>query len=319
MGNLIFLCRKIESEAWNVFTKAVPGECRIVLIDPNETKKAASQIATTDYLITYRSGHVSPEIIDVAKHLKLIHTMGQGVDHLPVRKARSRGIYVCNNGGANSRSVAELTIFLILALLRRIRPFTDSFKSGQFQGKADIRSVHEFCDKTIGILGFGNIGRYVAKLSHGFGANVVFYGRTAVSHDVRIGFKARQVGFDELLSISDIVTLHMPSNPGTKGIINWQKLSMMKSNAYLINTSRADLVNQADLIRALKEKEIAGAGLDVWEPEPPDPENQLIHMDNVFVTPHIGALAWENWEPRVQAAWKNIRRVSEGKEPINQV
>jgi phosphoglycerate dehydrogenase-like enzyme len=245
--------------------------------------------------------------------------MGQGTDHLPLQKAKEQGIYVCNTGGANSLSVAELTIFLILALLRRIQPLSDFLKKGKFQGNTDIRSVHEFYDKTIGIMGFGNIGRRVAKLSFGFGANVIFHDKMEVPYSVKADFKARQVDLDELLSTSDIVTLHLPSIIGTKGMIDWKKLSMMKPTTYLINTSRADLVNQADLLRALNEKKIAGAGLDVWEPEPPDPENLLLHMDNVVATPHIGALAWENWKPRDQAAWKNVIRVAEGKEPMNQV
>jgi phosphoglycerate dehydrogenase-like enzyme len=320
LGKLVFICRNIEPESRDVFFEEAPVGCQVVIANPNEgAQKTALQITDADYLVTYRSGHIPFKLIDAAKHLKLIQTMGQGTDHLPLRQARERGIYVCNMGGANTLSVAELTILLILATLRRLQPLSDSLKQGKFQGSTEITSVHEIYDKTVGIIGFGNIGRRVASLLYGFGANIIFHEKLEVPYAVKADFKARQVGLDELLSTSDIVTLHIPSLKSTKGMIDWKKLSMMKQTAYLINTSRADLVNQADLLRALNEKKIAGAGLDVWEPEPPDPENPLLHMDTVVATPHIGSLAWENWRPRVQITWGNVLRVAEGKEPLYQV
>lgn len=319
-SNLVFLCRRIEQESWEAFIKEAPDGCHVSLVNPMEGgKKATRKIFEADYLVTYRSGHIPFKLVSRSKNLKLIQTMGQGTDHLPLRQAKDRGIYVCNTGGANSLSVAELTILLMLAALRRIRPLTDSLKKGKFQGDTDITSTHEIYDKTVGIIGFGNIGRRVAKLLYGFGANIIFHEEQEVPYGVKADFKARQVELDELLTTSDIITLHIPLLASTKGMIDWKKLSMMKPTAYLINTSRADLVNQADLLRALNEKKIAGAGLDVWDPEPPDPKCPLIHMDTIFATPHIGSLAWENWKPRVQIAWRNVVRVAEGKEPLNQV
>ena len=162
-------------------------------------------------------------------------------------------------------------------------------------------NTHELYEKTLGIVGFGNIGKRVAHLAYGFGANIIFYEKLDIPYATKADLQARQVSLEELLTTADIVTLHVPSMEASRNLITWKELSLMKPTAYIINTSRGAVINEADLIRALNEKKIAGAGIDVWEPEPPDPKNPLLHMENVVATPHAGAMAWENWRPRVQS------------------
>jgi len=269
--------------------------------------------------VTYRSGRMPFKLFEPAKHLKLVQTTGQGTDHLPVKQLWEKGVFVCNTGGANALSVAELAIMLMLATIRRLQPLSASLKAGTWQGDSDIMNTHELYNKTVGIIGFGNIGRRVAHLAYGFGASIIFYERLEIPYSMKADLKARQVSLEELLTTADIVTLHVPSMEATRNLITWKELSLMKPTAYIINTSRGAVINEADLIRALNEKKIAGAGLDVWEPEPPDTKDPLLHMDNVVATPHMGALAWENWRPRVQVIWNNILKVSAGKEPASQV
>jgi phosphoglycerate dehydrogenase-like enzyme len=124
---------------------------------------------------------------------------------------------------------------------------------------------------------------------------------------------------DELFAQSDIVTIHIPSMASTKGMIGWNELSKMKPTAYLINTSRGAVLDEKALIRALQEKKIAGAGIDVWDPEPPKPDNPLLHMPNVVATPHSAGPAWEIWQPSFEVMWTNAVLVSEGKQPLGQV
>jgi phosphoglycerate dehydrogenase-like enzyme len=270
-------------------------------------------------LVTFGSGRVPFELFKPLKQLKIVHTTGQGTDHLPVKQLWEKGVFVCNTGGGNAVSVAELTLLLILATLRRLQPLSASLKAGSWLGNSSMMNTHELYGKTLGIVGYGNIGKRVAHLAYGFGANIIFYKKREIPYATKADLQAGQVSLEELLATADIVTLHVPSTEASRNLITWKELSLMKPAAYIINTARGAVINEADLIRALKEKKIAGAGIDVWEPEPPDPHNPLLHMENVVATPHAGALAWENWQPRVRVIWSNLIKVSEGKEPLNQV
>jgi phosphoglycerate dehydrogenase-like enzyme len=319
-GKVVFISHTLEKESWQVFLEEAPKGRQIEVVSPGDGEaKMAQAVADADYVVTYRSGRMPFKLFEPAKHLKLVQTTGQGTDHLPVKQLWEKGVFVCNTGGANALSVAELAIMLMLATIRRLQPLSASLKAGTWQGDSDIMNTHELYNKTVGIIGFGNIGRRVAHLAYGFGASIIFYERLEIPYSMKADLKARQVGLEELLTTADIVTLHVPSMEATRNLITWKELSMMKPTAYIINTSRGAVINEADLIRALNEKKISGAGLDVWEPEPPDTRDPLLHMDNVVATPHMGALAWENWRPRVQVIWNNILKVSEGKEPANQV
>jgi phosphoglycerate dehydrogenase-like enzyme len=156
-------------------------------------------------------------------------------------------------------------------------------------------------------------------LCYSFGTNIIFSERFFVPHAIKADFKGNQVSLDELLSSSDIVTIHLPAFQSNVGMIGWEQLTKMKPSAYIINTSRGTIIDETALIRALNEKKIAGAGLDVWDPEPPDPENPLLQMTNVVATPHYAGGGAENRKWGYEAVWRNILLVSEGKEPLNMV
>jgi phosphoglycerate dehydrogenase-like enzyme len=317
---VVFISRKIVPELWKVVLDEAPKGWTIDYVSPNDGEaKVARAIADANFIVTFGSGRVPFKVFEPLKQLKIVQTTGQGTDHLPLKQLWDKGVFVCNTGGVNALSVAELVIMLILATLRRLQPLSASLKAGTWLGNTNMLNTHELYDKTLGIVGFGNIGKRVAHLAYAFGANIIFYETLEVPYAVKANLKARQVSLDELLRTADIVTLHVPSIEATRNLITWKELSMMKPTAYIINAARGAVINQDDLIRALNEKKIAGAGLDAWEPEPPDPNNPLLHMENVVATPHAGATAWENWRPRVQTIWSNILRVSEGRPPLNQV
>ncbi len=258
-------------------------------------------------------------LIENAKKLKLIQTGGQDVGLLPVEAALKRGIYVANAGGANAISVSEFTVLLMMMCLRRVLQFNQTIKQGKWRGDLPRNGSFELYDKTVGIIGLGNIGRRVAKLVYGYGANVIYYERFFVPYALRADFKGKPVTLEELLKQSDIVTVHIPSFTANRAIIGWQQLNMMKRTAYLINTSRGANIDEAALIKALQQGVIAGAGIDVWSPEPPDPKNPLLNMPNVVATPHSAATAWENTAPSAETVWRNVVMVSEGKVPLNRI
>ena len=316
-GKVVALMRRKDILRWDEVMCVKPAGWEAALVDLDDgEEKAAKELEDAHYLLAL-GGRVSVRVLEAAKQLKLIQTWGMGTDHLPVEWCMENGIPVANAGGANSIAVAEYTVLLMLTCLQRFLLFNHSVREGIFQGSTEQAGSHELYDKTVGIIGFGNIGRRVAKLCYGFGANIIYFERFFVPYALRADLKARPVGFEELLSSSDIVTLHVPAFAANKKMIGTEELNKMKTSAYLINTSRGDVVDEAALIRALQEKRIAGAGLDVFDPEPPEASNPLLKMDNAVVSPHIAGLSDENMKPRCETIWRNVLLVSEGKPPLN--
>ena len=321
-GKVVVLSNLTDPEPWEIFMDKKPVGWQVSLVNPNDSEqKIMKELEDAQYLATYNSGNVPSKFIDTAKQLKLIQAIGMDVGHLPMKWALEKGIPVCNLGGANAIAVAEHAVLLMLICLRRFTLINQSIREGKFRKNIDNwnKGQHQLYDKTIGIVGFGNIGRRVASLCYSFGTNIIYFERMFVPYSVRAESKACPVSLDELLSKSDIVSLHIPSFKSNRGLIGWEELCKMKPSAYIINTSRGVVIDEAALIRALNEKRIAGAGLDVWEPEPPDPKNPLLQMMNVAATPHVAGTVWENWGPRCESTWRNILLISEGKEPLNRI
>ena len=319
-GKVLVYTRDMDPEAWDLLMAEKPAGWEVTVVQPKDgEEKIAKEMVDTEYLLTLGSGPVSLKVLEAAKQLKLMQTGGQDVGHLPVQWALDKGIPVANAGGSNAISVSEHVVLLMLACLRRLLPFNQTIREGKWRGDLDRKSSHELYDRTVGIVGFGNIGRRIAKLCYGFGANIIYFERFFVPYALRADFKARPVDLDELLSTSDIVTLHVPSFASNRGMIGWEQFNKMKPTAYIINASRGVIIDQDALIRALNEKVIAGAGIDVWDPEPPDPKNPLLQMPNVVATPHAAATAWENVQPSYETVWRNVVMVSEGKEPLNRI
>ncbi len=319
----VVLRGKFETEVREAFVAEAPPNTQIVIVDPTATNERdiAKQLEDADFLVCYRAcGRIPNETIQGVKRLKLIHQTGQGTDHIPVRFASEMGIPVTNAGGGNAVSVAEYTVLLMLATLRCLLSSVEAIRQGKRSADLTNKYLHQLYQKTVGIVGFGNIGRWVAKLLRGFDARVIFFDAVDIPQSVADELQAHRVSLDELLSRADVVTLHVPLQESTRGMIGWKQLNMMKTSAILVNTARGAVVDEEALIRALQQDVIAGAGLDVLTNEPPSPSNPLLHMDNVVVTPHAAAVRiWEDILPMVKLTWENVSRVLEGKEPRNVV
>jgi phosphoglycerate dehydrogenase-like enzyme len=321
IGKVVVLTRgPMDKDRKDIFMSETPKGWQPIFVGVNEGEaKIVAEMADAEYVLTLGSGPTSQKWYEGAKKLKLIQTGGQDTGHLPVRWALEHNIFVANAGGANAISVAENVILLILACLRRFPQFTKEISAGNWRGTLDRKSSHELYCQTVGIIGFGNIGRRVAYLCYAFGANVIYHERFFVPYALRADTRARPVGLDELLRTADIVTLHVPSFSANRKMIDYEALCKMKPTAYLINTSRGANVDEDALVRALNEKKITAAALDVFDPEPPKPDNPLLNMPNVIATPHISATAWENTRPGFETVWRNVVLVSEGKDPLNRI
>lgn len=226
---------------------------------------------------------LSGNVIMGCPKLKLICVAFTGIDHVDQETCKKRGIVIHNAAGYAVHAVSELAIGLMIALLRRIIPADAKTRTRGTNGES---AGHELFGKTVGVVGCGHIGLQVARLANAFGCHVLGFD----PHVVKVGdVSMEQVELDELLSRSDIVTLHLPLMPETRGFIGQDQLTNLKPSAILINTARGPIVEQAALIDALTQKRLAGAGLDVFDLEPPLPANHpILTAPNTVLTPHIG-------------------------------
>jgi lactate dehydrogenase-like 2-hydroxyacid dehydrogenase len=241
------------------------------------------------------------EMIDKAPKLEIISCMGAGYDTIDYQYAGSKGIWVMNAPYATTQPTAELTIALILCLSRRVfnfnRLFLKNGKAGGFSAFIEpfdnAPSPTVIFGKTLGIIGLGKIGKAVAVKAKGLGMNIIYYDAIKAPADIEAELGARYVSFEELLKASDVVTLHTPYTRENHHLMDAGQFKLMKNTAYIINAARGKLMNERALIEAIKNREISGAALDVFEMEP-EVTQELFGMDEVLITPHIGTAAAES-------------------------
>ena len=257
------------------------------------------------------------EFFRSAPKLKLVQLLSAGYDRVDVESARKAKVPVANNGGANAIAVAEHTVLLMLAVLKQLVRFHQDVVAGKWRPPASSESpVYELSARTVGIIGLGNIGKKVARRAAAFDARVQYHDILRLTEAEEDALGVRFVLLNELLRTSDIVTLHVPLNDSTRGMIGARELSQMKSGAILVNTCRGPVVDENALYEALKGKRLAGAGLDVLVEEPPAKNHPLFTLPNVTLTPHSAGPTWENWTARFRNGFDNIERVAAGRKPL---
>ena len=270
-------------------------------------------IAEADYAISGQVA-VSGAVLRAGKRLKLLHKWGVGVDNLDIETARELGIRVARTTGSNSTAVAEFTIGLMICALRHIPHGHFALQNGEWRNWRG-QSPFLLSGKTVGLVGFGAIGKAVARLLSGFGCVVLYTKprRIGADEETRLGVVFAEL--PELLARSDVVSLHCPLTPATAGLIDRAALSSMKPTAVLVNAARGGIVAERDLAWALRNRVIHAAAVDVYEIEPLPATSPLLHVDNLTLTPHLGAMAADTFEPTVRRMFANIARVSRG-EPV---
>ncbi|MBS1253025.1 MAG: Hydroxypyruvate reductase [Anaerolineales bacterium] len=253
---------------------------------------------------------VTPDVINRAARLRVLSRFGVGVDNIDLKAASRRGIVVTNTPGANSVSVAELTIGLMLALARHIAHHDCIVKQG---GWERIRGV-ELSGGLLGLVGLGSIGQAVAQRALGFGMRIVYYDPLPPPQEVIDSLPASACTFEDTLSQSDVVSLHCPLNDNTRRLINRRAIERMKPSALLINTARGGLVDEVALYDGLAQGKISGAASDVFTQEPPR-DSSLLALDNFIATPHIGASTRQAAVRVGQMAAENALAVLRGERP----
>jgi phosphoglycerate dehydrogenase-like enzyme len=269
-----------------------------------------------DYLIGLGDASMNDAFYARARKLKLVQLLSAGYDRCDIEAARRAGVPICNNGGANSVAVAEHTLMLMLAVCRRLIWQHQNVAGGRWRGNNwQDKHIYELEGKTLGIIGLGTIGKKVARLARAFDMKVIYFDILRLNEAQEDAVGARFRLFDEVLAQSDIVSLHVPLLASTRHMISKRELGLMQRHAYLINTCRGPVVDEKALTIALSEGTIAGAGLDVFDTEPPPSDNPLFTLENVILTAHLAGPTWENRAKRFRNAFDNILRVHRGQAP----
>ncbi|MFN3654258.1 MAG: 2-hydroxyacid dehydrogenase [Candidatus Nitrosotenuis sp.] len=285
---------------------------------PMPQRLLKEKIKDVDGLVCFPYDVIDKEILDVAKNLKVISTYSVGYDHIDLAEAKLRGIKIGYTPVVLTNATADLTIALMVDLMRRVTEGDRLIRAGKWSvifGAYDYVGM-DLEGKTLGIFGMGRIGQAVAKRANAFGMRIIYHSRNRLSRSLENKLHAKYVNFDELIRKSDVLSIHVPYKKETAKIINIKIFKKMKKSALLVNTARGKIVNESDLIRALRSKLIAGAALDVFEREPLDKHSPLIKMENVVLAPHIGSSTAETRAKMAQITVQNLVLGLKGKKMI---
>jgi D-3-phosphoglycerate dehydrogenase len=303
----VLLSKTIQPAAMDLLA----GKVEPVILSDNSVETTKRLVADVEGIILRTNIKVTREIVDAAPHLKIISRTGVGVDNVDVPAATEKGILVCHTPGLNAPSVAEQTLALILSLAKQLKMMDNAVRTGNWQIRYASKSV-DLEGKMLGLVGVGRIGSSVAqKCRLAFNMKVIAYD----PYVKQVEGVELCSSLDQVFREADFVSIHVPYMKETHHLVDARLLGLMKPDSCLINTSRGEVVDEKALIEVLKNASIAGAGLDVFEKEPPSSDNPLFKFDNVISSPHSAALSRECELKLAMAAAQAVVDYAEGKQP----
>jgi len=301
-------------EVLEIARALAPRGFELVIADPG-TPTFYEAAADAEYYLGL-ARQMGSEFFRSAPKLRLVQLLSAGYDRVDIEAARKAKVPVANNGGANAVAVAEHTIMLMLAVLKRLVRFHNEVVAGQWHVGGAAGRIYELSGRRLGIIGLGNIGKKVARRAAAFDMPIRYHDIVRLAEHEEDALGVQYALLDELLRTSDVLTLHVPLTDSTRGLIGARELALMQPGAIIVNTSRGPVIDEDALYQALKEQRIAGAGLDVMVEEPPAPAHPLFTLPNVTLTPHSAGPTWENWTARFRNGFDNIQRVAAGRRPL---
>jgi phosphoglycerate dehydrogenase-like enzyme len=304
-----------SAETGEIARELAPAGFELALVQP-ESPQFGAALGEAEYIVCYPNVKMPDGFYRAAPRLRLVQLLSAGYDNVDLEAARRAKVPVANNGGANAISVAEHAVMLMLTVARRVIWQHASVAAGRWRGNGPSPRMYELYGKTLGIVGLGTIGKKVARLGRAFGMRVEYYDIARLSEDAEDALGVRFRLLSELIGNADVVSLHVPLNDSTHHLIGEGELARMKPTAILINTSRGPVVDEAALCGALADGNLFGAGLDVFDPEPPQADNPLLQLDNVVLTAHFAGPTWDNHVARFRNAFDNVQRVARGEPPL---
>ena len=307
-----------NSDLLESFAGNAPEGAEIKWVDSTQSVERQAEDLRDVAAVIVAPSKYSVELARLTPSVRLVQTTSAGTDMIDKQTLGELGIRVANNGGGNAVSVAEHTITLLVSVFRKMQLQFNAVQAGEWMG--DIRNAwfsqaHEIAGKTVGVVGLGRIGSRVARRLQGWECDIIYYDVVNVPEELERELNATRVSLDELLQTADIVTLHVPLNGSTTKLISDREFDLMKPTAVLINACRGPVVDEAALVRAIQDKKIMAAGLDVLEEEPTPADNPLFGHDNVLITPHLASFTQESGERSRAFAMYNTAKVARGEEP----
>jgi glyoxylate reductase len=315
----VYVTRRILDPAIPMISK----DCNVIVANhrgrPPTRSELLKAVRNKDAILCTLSDKIDAKVMDAAgSNLKVISSYSTGVDHIDIKEATRRGIYVTFTGDILTEATADLAFALILAVSRQVIQGHELVVHKQWKYGWDPHLLlgSDVHGATIGILGLGRIGAAVARRAKGFEMNIIYHNRRSRNFQSEEQVGAKHVAMEELLEESDFLSLHCSLNSESYHIIDKSNLRRMKKDSYVINSARGQIINETDLIKALKQRWIAGAGLDVFEKEPPSPNNPLLRMKNVVLLPHIGSATFLTRTRMAEVAAKNLLNILNQKSAI---
>jgi phosphoglycerate dehydrogenase-like enzyme len=311
---LLLMPEHFIAEAYPILSKLLT-DMEIVPVSVNVSREAILEAIAQAHFLVWTGTEINREMLNCAKNMQLIQKWGTGIDGIDTAVAKQLGIPIANVPGGNAISVAEHFFTLLLALYKNLTVADASMHSAQWlQAELVNQGIWELYGKTLGIIGFGQIGRAIALRAQAFGMKVIYNKRIPLNaleeHQLQVSFSP----LSELVQLADVVGLALPLTKETKGLFDYSMFKLMKSSAVLINVARGAILNEEGLYHAILNGNLAGAGLDVYITEPPSKHNFLLQLPNVVATPHIAGRTKEAFKRVTEECAANIRLVIEGKQ-----
>ncbi len=309
----------IATQLEDDLTAQIVAACEVVQVEPGASlDELIAAVRGVDGMISPTHFNLGEEFFASVPGLRVVSQHAVGYNNIDVEAATRHGVAVCNTPTVLNAAVADLTMAIIISLARRLWEFEAFSRSGAWaRGEPLPALAHEISGKTLGVIGFGRIGREVARRMQAIGMRIIWYdvfegASTATIDDVE---DAPYRALDDLLRESDFVTIHTNLTTESYHLIGARELALMKPSAYIVNTARGPVIDQPALVAALEGGQIAGAGLDVLEAEPPDPDDPIVRLPNVITFPHIGTAAVETRRAMRELAVRNLIAVVSGETP----
>lgn len=298
---------------WEILKSVVPDGFTVETLEELSYECLLRQAVDADYLLVSGRLPINEGVLSAAKHLKMIQRTGVGTEMLDMEAIKRHGIPVYVNAGVNARSVAEHTVALMLACLKRLPQINAGTHNGVWKKQQQGLTTHELYGKTVALVGMGNIGRTVAAMLQSFGVKILYTDVFRQGADVenQLGLTYCE-SFEAMLPEADILSFHCPLTPENTEILNSRTIALLNPGAIVVNTARGKLINPNDLYEALKSGHVRNAALDTHYEEPINEGYKLALLDNVILTPHIGGLSYEAFVSMMEGAMNNIKCFEQG-------
>lgn len=316
---IIQITNTYQGAVLDIVRRCVPEGFQIRTLPENSMEALLSCVSDADYILASGRVKITQEVLEKAEKLKMIQRTGVGLDSLDLDALRKKNIPLYVNYGVNAESVAEHTLLLMLACLRRLPVVHGNTRNGIWKKQEQGIQTYELAGKTVGLLGMGNISRTVVGLLKVFGVQILYYDPYRLSSERETELGVTYCEYEDLLAKVDILSLHCPLTENTRKIVNAEAISKMKDGAILVNTARGGLVDTEAVVNGLRSGKLSFAGLDVHEEEPLNATSEITKLENVILTPHIGGVTYDSFQQMIRDAMRNIAKFENGElEAISQ-